>query len=77
MIQATEFDFVLPRGYVVQYWEEGTGRLLRTETIEDRWERVGSWDLPARHSVTTATEAGLSIRTFALSKHELPREAPK
>jgi hypothetical protein len=63
----------LPRGYVVQYWEEGTGRLLRTETIEDRWERVGSWDLPTRHSVTTAAESGLSARTFTLSKHELSR----
>lgn len=65
----------LPRSYVVQYWEEGTGRLLRTETVESRWQRVGSWDLPARHSMTTATEAGLSVRTFTLTKPELSQKA--
>jgi hypothetical protein len=61
----------LPRGYVVHYWESGTGRLLRTETVRDRWQRVGSWDLPAAHEMTTATDAGLSVRRFTLSKHEL------
>ncbi len=64
----------LPRGYVVHYWESGTGRLLRTETVRDRWRRVGSWDLPADHEVTTATDAGLSVRRFTLSQHELPRK---
>jgi hypothetical protein len=64
----------LPRGYVVQYWEAGTGKLLRTETFQDRWERVGSWDLPALHSVSAASDTGLSVRSFTLSKHELIRE---
>jgi hypothetical protein len=64
----------LPRGYIVHYWESGTGRLLRAETVRDRWRRVGSWDLPAAHEVTTATDAGLSVRRFTLSKHELPRK---
>ena len=61
----------LPRSYTVQYWESGTGRLLRTEAVTDRWRRVGSWDLPAVHAVTTATDAGLSVRRFTLSGHEL------
>jgi hypothetical protein len=61
----------LPRSYTVQYWESGTGRLLRTEAVKDRWRRVGSWDLPSDHSVTTATDAGLSVRRFSLSGHEL------
>src|SRR5262249_17078831 len=64
----------LPRGYIVHTWESGTGRLLRTETVRDRWQRVGSWDLPSAHEVTTATDTGLSWRRFTLSKHEL---APK
>jgi hypothetical protein len=64
----------LPRSYAVHYWESGTGRLLRTETVRDRWQRVGEWDLPATHEVTTATDAGLSVRRFSLSKHELPRK---
>ncbi|HEY7312183.1 MAG TPA: DUF3386 family protein [Gemmataceae bacterium] len=66
----------LPRGYVVHSWESGTGRLLRTETVRDRWRRVGSWDLPAAHEVTTATDAGLSVRRFMLSKHELAGKKP-
>lgn len=61
----------LPRSYTVQYWESGTGRLLRTEAVMDRWRRVGSWDLPSDHAVTTATDAGLSVRRFTLSGHEL------
>ncbi len=61
----------LPRSYTVQYWDGATGNLLRTETIQDRWQRVGSWDLPVSHTVTTASESGLSARTLTLSMHEL------
>jgi hypothetical protein len=64
----------LPRSYVVHAWESGTGRLLRTETVRDRWRQVGSWDLPAAHEVTTATDAGLSVQRFTLSKHKLTRK---
>jgi hypothetical protein len=67
----------LPRDYAVQYWQAGTGRLLRTETVQDRWRRVGSWDLPAAHTVTTATDAGLSVRTFTLAEHQLLRGKPR
>jgi Protein of unknown function (DUF3386) len=67
----------LPHSYAVQYWEAATGRLLRTETIQDRWQRVGSWDLPILHSTTTASDAGISVRSFTLSKHELLREGSK
>ncbi|OAI54604.1 hypothetical protein AYO44_03420 [Planctomycetaceae bacterium SCGC AG-212-F19] len=63
----------LPRGYTVQYWDAATGGLTRTETIQDRWQRVGAWDLPAQHTVTTATQAGVSVRTFSMSKHELKK----
>jgi hypothetical protein len=61
----------LPRSYSVQYWEATTGELKRTETVQDRWQRVGSWDLPAQHTVSEATAAGLSVRSFTLTKHEL------
>jgi hypothetical protein len=66
----------LPRSHVVHTWESGTGRLLRTETVRDRWRQVGSWDLPAAHEVTTATDAGLSVQRFTLSKHKLARKKP-
>src|SRR5262249_9864943 len=49
----------LPRSYVVRYWDAATGRLLRSETVQDGWQRVGSLDLPTRHAMTTATDAGL------------------
>lgn len=64
----------LPRNYAVRYWDAATGRLLRTETVQDRWQRVGTWDLPAEHVVTTATDSGLSVRRFALTKHEVMKK---
>jgi hypothetical protein len=61
----------LPHSYVVQYWDAATGRLQSTETIQERWQRVGSWDLPAFHSVLTATDAGLSVRSVRLAQPRL------
>jgi hypothetical protein len=61
----------LPRSYTVQYWDATTGALKRTETVQDRWQRLGTWDFPARHTVTTAAPAGLSVQSFTLTKHTL------
>lgn len=61
----------LPRSYTVQFWDAATGELRRSDTIQDRWQRVGSLDLPTAHTVTTASETGLATRSFVLSKHEL------
>jgi hypothetical protein len=61
----------LPRSYTVQYWDAATGALRSTEAIVDRWLRVGAWDLPATHTVTTASASGLSVRSFTLTRHEL------
>jgi hypothetical protein len=66
-------DLFLPRSYTVQYWDATTGELKRTDSVHECWQRVGSWDLPARRTVTTASPAGLSVRTFALTKHEIPK----
>ncbi|MBI2826938.1 MAG: DUF3386 family protein [Planctomycetia bacterium] len=63
--------FYLPRSYTVQYWDAETGRLARVESIQDRWQRVGNFDLPKSHTVTTATDAGLSLRTFSLFGHKV------
>jgi hypothetical protein len=64
----------LPRSFTVQYWDAATGELRRTETVQQRWQRVGSWDLPAEHTATNATSTGLSVRSFTLTRHQL-REA--
>ena len=62
---------ILPHSYIVQYWDAATGRLLSTETIQERWQRVGSWDLPASHSVTTASDGGLSVRSVRFTRPTL------
>ena len=67
----------LPQSYTVQYWDEASGNLERTEAIEDRWTRVGSWDLPARHTVTTSSDLGFSVRGFRLSEHQLTAQGAR
>ncbi len=58
----------LPRHYQVQYWDAATGRLLRTETVQNRWRRVGAWDLPAFIQSSTADESGITVRSCSLSE---------
>jgi hypothetical protein len=67
----------LPRSYLVQYWDDASGKLVRTESVQDTWVRVGRWDLPQQHTVTGAGETGFTVRTFVLSKHKLAGEAGK
>jgi hypothetical protein len=66
----------LPRSYTVQYWDGQTGALRRVEAIQERWQRVGSWDLPTVHTVTSAGDGGLAVRSFTLAEHRLLGEAP-
>jgi hypothetical protein len=61
----------LPRNYTVQYWDDATGKLERTESVADRWTRVGDFDLPAEHIVNTSSDGGLSTRSINLSAHQL------
>jgi hypothetical protein len=61
----------LPRSYTVHYWDAVTGALKRTETIQERWLRQNSWDLPSAHTLTIANETGLATRSFVLSEHVL------
>jgi len=63
--------FSLPHCYTVQYWDEPTGVLERTETAQDLWVRVGQWDLPKEHTVTTSSQNGYSVRSMKLSDHQL------
>jgi hypothetical protein len=63
----------LPRSYTVQYWDAKDGRLTRTEAIQDTFRRVGKWDLPASHTVSTASGDGLVVRSFRLAEHELSK----
>jgi hypothetical protein len=48
-----------------------TGDLKRTDTVQERWRRIDKWDLPERRIATQAAAAGLSVRSFTLTRHEL------
>ena len=61
----------LPHSYVVNYWDAATGKLNRVETFQERWRRIGSWDLPAMRSILTTSDAGLSVKVVEFSKHAL------
>jgi len=61
----------LPRSYSVQYWHTKSGELQRTETVQNRWARVGAWDLPTQLSVLMSSQAGFGVKTMTLSNHQL------
>lgn len=60
----------LPASYTVQYWDDATGKLERTESVHDEWKRVGAWDLPTSHTVSTSSENGFTVRSLKLSDHQ-------
>lgn len=74
--QQTLDGMFLPRSYTVHYWDDATGRLVRSEAIEDRWTRIGKFDLPQSHTVTTSSDAGQNVRSFTLSEHLLLKPSP-
>lgn len=67
----------LPHVYTVQYWDEASGRLERTETVQDQWVRVGQWDLPREHTLTTSADSSFSTRSFTIRDHTLLQPATK
>ena len=56
----------------MQYWDAATGKLDRVETVQERWSRVGKLDLPTRHTVTTSSDAGLSVRSVDTQQSRTP-----
>jgi hypothetical protein len=61
----------LPRSYLVQYWDAASGSLDHVESVQQRWQRFRSWDLPTAHTVTDASGAGFSVKSVLLSEHRL------
>jgi len=61
----------LPHSYTVQYWDEPSGKLSQTETVQDRWQRVGALDLPMTKRVMISTDSGFAVREFTLSDWKL------
>jgi Protein of unknown function (DUF3386) len=62
---------LLPRSYLVQYWDATSGTLDHVESVQQRWQRFRSWDLPTAHTVTDASGVGFSVRSVLLSEHRL------
>jgi hypothetical protein len=62
---------ILPHSYIVHYWDAASGKLTSIQTIQERWKRIGKWDLPTLHTVTTASDSGLSVRGVVLSDLKL------
>ena len=48
----------LPQSFTVQYWNAADGSLERTDSVSNRWVRVGRYDLPSAITVTTASKSG-------------------
>jgi hypothetical protein len=66
----------LPRSFTVQYWDGQTGALRRVEAVQERWQRIGSWDLPSQHTTTTSADGGLTISSFTITEHQLMNATP-
>ena len=69
--EQTSDGHFLPRSYTVQYWDDAKGTLDHSESVQERWQRFRSWDLPTLHTMTTASDAGFSVRSVTLSEHRL------
>jgi hypothetical protein len=69
--------FYLPRSYTVQYWDDATGSLRRSEAVQDRFERVENWDLPSQHTVTATSADGFSVRAFRIREHRIMKPASR
>lgn len=70
-------DKFLPHLYNVQYWNAADGKLSKSQTVENRWQRVGDFDLPTLATMTEASSSGVLIKTLRLSEHKLLTAAPK
>ncbi|MFO1045318.1 MAG: DUF3386 family protein [Planctomycetaceae bacterium] len=62
---------VLPRAYLVQYRDADTGAISRVETFRNRWQRVGTFDLPESIGQTISAAGGVSVRSLKLTSIKL------
>ena len=52
-------------------WHQNHCGIYKIDRPSERWQRVGSWDLPATHTVTIASGTGFAARRFVLAKNRL------
>lgn len=61
----------LPAHYVVNSWDIKTNALKRSEAFQQRFVRVGKFDLPSLSMVVTASDGKLESRQLKLTNHKL------
>lgn len=62
---------VLPRAYLVQYRDASNGAISRVETVRNRWQRVGKFDLPESLEQTVSSAGGVSVRSMKFQEVKL------
>ncbi len=63
---------VLPEFYNVCFWNKN-GVLRSSTTVHDEWTRVGSFDLPTRHTSVTGGEDSYNSVRIEFSNHRLTK----
>jgi hypothetical protein len=61
----------LPAHFVVNYWDNKTDALQRSEAHEQTWERIGRFDLPRTTTVVTASAGKQETRSLKLTNVRL------
>jgi uncharacterized GH25 family protein len=61
----------LPASYVVNTWDNKSGRLTKSVAHHNTWTRVGKYDLPATALVVTSQDGKQVTRSIKLSGHVL------
>ncbi|HVQ91376.1 MAG TPA: DUF3386 family protein [Mycobacteriales bacterium] len=65
----------LPAHFHVAFWSVPEGRLERVETFQHRYTEVAGVQLPALVRVDTVDDAGLTVRQFTVTDHEVLADA--
>lgn len=71
--QANAEGKTLPKVYAVQVWDPQSDALRKVDTIQDRWIRIESIDLPEGRTATSNDATGVNVRSFSLSEHALKK----
>jgi hypothetical protein len=52
----------IPASYNVSTWEDGSGKLISSQTVTSRWDRVGRFDLPSKVLVLDVADGARKVR---------------
>lgn len=65
----------LPRTYTVSWTDAKTGKVTSSQLVNNRWSRVGGWDLPVRLlKIENKADGARIVREIRLTNHKLLKE---